>query len=134
MRRHAVIADSGPLYASIDPDDQYHARAQREGQKLADDGYAVVVSYPTLFESYSLVAQRLGLGPAHTFLDELRERSGLITPTPDDYARACGLPRQFNDQRLTLFDALIAVLSRRLNLAVWTYDADFDIVGATVWR
>jgi predicted nucleic acid-binding protein len=77
MRRHAVLADTGPLYASVDPDDQYHGRARQEGERLATEGYAVVIPYPTLFESYSLVLQRMGVRTAYTFLTELRERSGL---------------------------------------------------------
>jgi hypothetical protein len=28
--RSAVLADSGPLYAAVDPDDAYHPQAQRE--------------------------------------------------------------------------------------------------------
>jgi predicted nucleic acid-binding protein len=33
-----------------------------------------------------------------------------------------------------LFDALLATLSDRLGLAVWTFDSDFDVLGANVWR
>lgn len=134
MRRQAVLADTGPLYASVDPDDQHHARAQREGTRLAGDGYAVIITYPTLFESYNLLYQRLGNATARTFLAELRERSGFFSPTPEDYAGACALPARFPDQDLSLFDTLVAVLSERLRLAVWTYDSDFDVVGANVWR
>ena len=32
--RHAVFVDTGPLYAAVDPDDQYHSRAQQELQTL----------------------------------------------------------------------------------------------------
>ena len=129
-----MLADTGPLYASVDPDDQYHPRAQREGRRLADEGNTVIVAYTTLFESHTLVSQRLGLRTAHVFLAELRERSGFLTPTGDDFASACLLARRFDDQDLSLFDALVAVLSDRLGLAVWTFDSDFDVIGANVWR
>ena len=33
--RSAVLADSGPLYAAVDPDDAYHPQAQRELKRLA---------------------------------------------------------------------------------------------------
>ena len=134
MRRHAVLADTGPLFAVVDPDDQHHERAMREGAKLAADGYSVVAAYPTLFETYTLIHRRLGLVDAHRFLDEMRRRTGLITPTTDDFASACRLPRRYADQHLTVFDCLVAVLSNRLDLPIWTYDRDFDVLGSNVWR
>ena len=129
-----MLADTGPLYASVDPDDQHHDRAQREGRRLANEGNTVIVAYPTLFESYSLVSRRLGARTAHVFLTELRERSGFLTPTGEDLASACLLPLRFADQDLSLFDALLATLSGRLGLAVWSFDSDFDVLGANVWR
>jgi len=35
--KRAVLADTGPLYAAADPDEEYHARAQRELKRLARD-------------------------------------------------------------------------------------------------
>lgn len=132
--RRAVLADAGPLYASLDPDDQHHGRATIESERLSVDGYTVIVAYPTLFETYTLVSRRLGLRVAQNFASELRERAALVAPTADDYASACILPRRFEDQALSLFDTLVAVLSARLGITVWTYDRDFDVIGADVWR
>lgn len=33
-----------------------------------------------------------------------------------------------------MFDAVGAALSKRLDVPVWTCDADFDVLGAKVWR
>ena len=41
----AVLADTGPLYAAADPDDQYHELAQGQLQALADDELSVVLAY-----------------------------------------------------------------------------------------
>jgi predicted nucleic acid-binding protein len=54
-----VIADTGPLYAAVDPDDQYHRRAQRELKRLVKDRHDLVIAYPTLLESYTLLLYRL---------------------------------------------------------------------------
>jgi len=62
----AVLADTGPLYAAVDPDDEYHARAQRELKRLARDKREVVIAYPTLLEAYTLVLYRLGKPAAST--------------------------------------------------------------------
>jgi hypothetical protein len=35
--KRVVLADTGPLYAAVDPDDQYHGRAQRELKRLSRD-------------------------------------------------------------------------------------------------
>jgi predicted nucleic acid-binding protein len=33
-----------------------------------------------------------------------------------------------------MFDAVTAVLARRLELPVWTYDHHFDVMRIAVWR
>jgi predicted nucleic acid-binding protein len=49
----AVLADTGPLYAAVDPDDQYHERAQKQLQVLEDEGLSILLAYPTLLEAYN---------------------------------------------------------------------------------
>ncbi len=61
-----VLADTGPLYAALDPDDTYHARAQEEITKLNRAGVNVAVIYPILQEAYSLILYRLGTRSAHS--------------------------------------------------------------------
>jgi predicted nucleic acid-binding protein len=53
--RGAVLADTGPLYASTDSDDDHHERARRQIKKLAEEKREVLITYPTLLEAYSLV-------------------------------------------------------------------------------
>ena len=56
-----MLVDTGVLYALVDPDDQYHARAHEELTRLADEKLEVLIAYPILLESYSLVLRRLEL-------------------------------------------------------------------------
>jgi hypothetical protein len=58
--RAPVIADTGPLYAAVDPDDQYHQRAQRELKLLKRERHELIIAYPTLLEAYTLVLYRIG--------------------------------------------------------------------------
>ena len=58
----------------------------------------------------------------------------LVNPEADDYLAAAALLSRYPDQRITLADAVVATLSRRLGLPVWTYDHHFDVMGSSVWR
>lgn len=130
----AVLADTGPLYAAVDPDDQYHARAQAELTELAAGGWQVLAILPTVLEAYTLILHRLGLRTAHRWLDDLTGNAVPLIPTAADSAAAFALVRRYPDQDLTLFDALLAVVGERLAAAVWTYDAHFDTLRADRWR
>ncbi len=132
--RKAVIADTGPLFAAVDPHDQYHRRALVEAQRLVDDGFEVIVAHPTVMECYTLVRYRLGVGPAFTWLEELLVGASLVNPTVNDYTDAAARIRRYPDQRITLFDATVAVLASRLRHPVWTYDHHFDAMRVRVWR
>ena len=132
--RSAVLADTGPLYAAVDPDDAYHPQAQRELKRLARHHQDVIIAYPTLLEAYTLVLYRLGRRPAANWLDNILTGAALVNPTGDDYHEAAHKVQAFADQPITLFDALVAVLAERLGLPVWTYDHHFDVMRVQVWR
>lgn len=87
------------------------------------------MAYPTLLETHTLVLRRLGTSPARTWLQEVLAGAGLINPTPRDYADAARRCADYPDQALTLFDAMLAVLSGRLAIPVWTYDRHFEMTG-----
>lgn len=129
----AVLADTGPLYAAVDPEDTHHARSVQELRKLARDRWEVVVLYPTLLEAYSLILFRLGRQVASGWLLEMTS-AALVNPTPEDYRQASDRVRALADQSITLFDAVAAITATRLGLAVWTYDHHFDVMRVSVWR
>ena len=128
------MADTGPLYAAVDPDDEYHPRAQRELKRLARDKFEVILAYSTLLEAYTLVLYRLGKQAAGIWLDDTLGGAALINPTPEDYSAAASKLADLADQPITLFDATTAVLATRLGVEVWTYDHHFDVMHAAVWR
>jgi predicted nucleic acid-binding protein len=129
-----VLADSGPLYAAVDPDDAYHGRAGEELKHLARHKYSIVVTYPTLLESYSLVLHRLGNRTAAKWLEEVLAGSTVVNCTAEEYVAAIGRVAALPDQAITLFDAVLAGLAKRVHAEVWTYDHHFDVMRCRVWR
>ena len=131
--RKALLADTGPLYAAVDPSDKHHSQALRELQELARRRCEVVVSFPTLAEAYSLILRKLGQSIASRWLNEMVD-AVLINPTPEDYRQAIVKLTAFAGQSITLFDATVAVLALRIGVQVWTYDHHFDVMRVPVWR
>ena len=129
----AVLADTGPLYAAVDPRDGFHQQAVVEMRKLARERRRVVVAYPILLEAHAMVRRRLGRSAARDWLADMAD-TALINPTPEDYRQAIARIGAVDDQPITLFDATVAVLARRLRLEVWTYDHHFDVMRVGVWR
>jgi predicted nucleic acid-binding protein len=60
--------------------------------------------------------------------------AALVNPEAEDYRQAIVRLKGLTDQKITLFDALVAVLASRMGLQVWTYDHHFDVMRVPVWR
>jgi predicted nucleic acid-binding protein len=131
--RQAVLADTGPLYASADPDDSHHKRAQQQLHQLSREKREIVLAYPILLEAYTLVLFRLGKSTASRWLDEMAGAT-LINPSPEDYRQAMTKTQTLPDEPITLFDAVTATMAARLGVQVWTYDHHFDLMRVPVWR
>jgi predicted nucleic acid-binding protein len=129
----AVLADAGPLYAAVDPQDAHHRRAIGELRTLISERRDILITFPTLLETYSLVLFSLGTKIASGWLTEMAD-AALLNPTPEDYRLAFARLRSLADQRISLFDAVTTAVATRLGLEVWTYDHHFDVMRVPVWR
>ena len=132
--RGIVLADTGPLYAARAPNDTNHGRAHDELARLRAQNLKVVVPYPILLESYSLVMRKLGNTEAHALLAEVTSTSILTNAMEDDYKDATVTILPYRNQDLTLFDTVLAAMSDRLEAPVWTFDHHFDVMRVSVWR
>lgn len=130
---HPVLADTGPLYAANDVADAHHGRALRELEELARHRHEVVIVYPILLETYSLLLFRLGRHAAIAWLDEIAAAT-FVSPVPEDFSRAISTVRSLRDQPVTLVDATLAAVAKRTKFSVWTYDHHFDAMRVPVWR
>ncbi len=130
----AILADAGPLFAAVDPDDAYHKRAQSELNRVAHEKRELIVSYSTLLETHALVLRRLGARAAENWLTDILGSARFVNPSMEDYIGGAMRMVKFTDHSITLFDAVLAVLSARLGVQVWTYDHHFDVMRSRVWR
>jgi predicted nucleic acid-binding protein len=131
--KRPVLADTGPLYAAVDPSDAHHSRALSEFRQLAKTQTEVLLLFPILLEAYSLVRRRFDAAVAMRWLSEATGTI-LLNPAPEDYREAIARVHTYADQKITLFDATLAVVSLRMKLPVWTYDHHFDVMRIPVWR
>ena len=102
--------------------------------RIAHEGWEVIIPGPIVMETYSLLLRRVRLEAARSWLEGVGTRAAVIAPNVDDYEAAVAQVGRYPDHRLSLFDAQLSVLAQRFGLPVWTYDADFDVLGIPVWR
>ena len=134
MIRRAVLADTGPLYAGVDSTDQYHQRALRERARLEESRLETVVVAPVLIEAHALCLYRLGREMSGQLATYIMSSGSFALPQESDYRVALQTTERYDDQSITLVDAIVAVMSKRLRLPVWTYDHHFDVMQVEVWR
>ena len=94
----------------------------------------MLVGHSTMCEAHALVLRRLGFPTARSWLDDVSAGCGLINPARVHYEAASERLAAFPDQRITLFDAVLAELAAHLDIPVWTYDHHFDVMRVPVWR
>lgn len=129
-----ILADTGPLYARAMKRDAEHLRAVRELSGLEAEGYRVLLAQPIILEMHKLLLRRNPPPYAHAYTLALTERFHTVNPQTEDYRAGLDVLGRYQDQSLSLFDAALAALARRLELPVWTFDHHFDILGISVWR
>lgn len=116
------------------PSDQFHNRAQQELATITGRRSPVLVAFPVLCETHTLVLRRLGGKYAANWLTEMLSGVLPINPEASDYLEAARSLRKFSVQPITLVDALLARLTRKLGVPVWTFDQHFVTMRAGIWR
>ena len=86
-----------------------------------------------LLETHALVLRRLGAKAAENWLTDILVSAKVVNPSVEDYIGGAVKLATFTDQSITLFDSVLAVLSTRLGVQVWTYDHHFDVMRTNVF-
>lgn len=109
-----AIVDSGPLYASIDADDDDHLRSV---DILLQTDLQLVIPAMVVAEVSYLVGRRLGASIEARFLAGLNHVS-VVAPYPEDWQRIAALVVQYSNFPLGGTDASVVALAERLNTEV----------------
>jgi len=105
-----AIVDSGPLYATVDADDNYHKRCLDLFER-AD--LELVVPALVVAEVTYLIGRRLGSSVEAAFLRGLAQYE-VEAPGVDDWAAIAAMVERYGDFPLGSTDASVAVLAERL--------------------
>ena len=122
------------MYALADPSDQFHLRATRELTAIQESAREVAIPYPTLCEAHTLVLRRLGWRYARQWMSEVVGGAALLNPDAADYIAAAKELERYSDQRITLVDSVVATLSARLSIPVWSFDRHFEMLRSAVLK
>jgi len=106
-----AIVDTGPLYATVDADDQDHARCRAVLERRDLD---LVVPTLVVAEAAYLVGTRLGPGIEAVFVRGLRDLE-VEAPASDEWSRIAELVERYADFPLGTTDASVATLAERLD-------------------
>ena len=128
-----IFVDTSAWLALADAHDRDHAEAQafhgrlRRGEfgKLATTNYVMV-------ETLTLVRRRVGLAPAVTLSNAVREGKEvqLFWVEPVHHQKAVGLMSAHADKRWSLTDCSSFVIMRALGIQrAFTFDRDFEQAG-----
>jgi hypothetical protein len=106
-----AIVDTGPLYATVDADDQDHARCRAI---LERRDLELVVPMLVVAEAAYLVGRRLGPAIEAAFVRGLAELE-VEGPAFDDWPLIANLVERYGDFPLGTTDASVVTLAERLD-------------------
>jgi uncharacterized protein len=110
----AIIADTGPLYALADADDEYHDIVKKFVSKNRE---TVIVPGPVVVELCYLILEHLGPTAEIAFLRSLANREMLLEqPTTKDLERSIQILQQYRDSRFGMVDATVMSMAERMSV------------------
>ena len=106
-----AIVDSAALFATVDADDDNHARCL---DVLQNGGYDFIIPALVVAEVTYLIGRRLGAETEARFLRSL-SRAEVEAPAADDWPKIANLVEKYSNFPLGGTDASVAVLAERLS-------------------
>lgn len=109
-----MIVDAGPLYASVDADDEHHGECV---ELLYRAPGPLLVPVLVITEVSYLVASRLGTRAEVRFLGDLASGALIVEPVaPVDWVRIAELVWKYRDFPLGTVDASVIAAAERLDV------------------
>lgn len=117
----AIIADTGPLYALADADDELHALAR---SFVVQNKETIIVPGPVVVETCYLISENLGPIVEINFLKSLGAREMLLEqPTGKDLDRSIEILEKYRDSGFGMVDATVMAMAERFGIEkVMTFD------------
>jgi predicted nucleic acid-binding protein len=109
-----AVVDTGPLYASLDLDDEDHERCVATLQR---PDLQLVIPVLVVAETTYLAGSRLGAEVEARFVAALASLE-VEAPTPEDWRRVAQLVEQYVDFPLGATDASVVALAERLDAEI----------------
>ncbi|MBS3934287.1 MAG: type II toxin-antitoxin system VapC family toxin [Truepera sp.] len=125
-----VLVDTAVIYALADRRDGAHQAARELLKRLLEEGAPLLVSLPTVYEAHRLILYRLGTQPGLRFLTGYGQLYNLVWPTEGQHLQATELLQRFADQKISLTDAVTAVIAQEVKGRVATFDHHYELMGA----
>ena len=131
---HAVLVDTGAFLALENPREDRHQVAKDCLDEIERHHLPLIVSLPTIFESYSRILYVVGERKARIFLHNIYDGSLNITRTTvEDEVAAMVMLEKFADPDISFVDAVNMALMIRLGIQVcFTFDHHFLRAGRTM--
>lgn len=116
-----ILIDTGPLYAYVDPNDQYHDRAL---DFLRHYTGTVAIRVLVIPEVAHFLRSRAGTHAESRFLQDIASRDFIVESVElGDWRRIIELVEQYRDLPLGTVDASIIAAAERLNIrTIATFD------------
>ena len=110
----ALIADTGPLYALADADDEHHDSVR---EFVGTSRETIIVPAPVVVEVCYLILEHLDAAAEIAFLRSIAHREMLLEqPTVKDLERSIQILEQYRDSRFGMVDATVMAMAERLGV------------------
>jgi uncharacterized protein len=126
-----ILVDTGFLYALLDKDDAWHARAKDAAGTIQEKW---ITTWPVLTEAVHLITRWLGVEPATALMQDIAEGDiALWELTPQAVRAVPALMKRYADLPMDLADASLVLLAESLahGRILTTDERDF---GAYRWK
>lgn len=122
--------DTSALFAVLDADDRYHARARELWEELIAIAEDLVCTNYVLIESFALIQRRLGMEAVRTFEEDVSPLIRVYWVSESDHRSGVTAFLTVGRKDLSLVDCVSFLVMRRLDLRVaFAFDEDFQAKG-----